>query len=199
MSSMSLLSLPADCRLAIILAGASHSAADRMALRSFLLLCKDFCKLVLANWPQIVEHYTMKIEIPDRTLYLFCGRLHRNNDLPAVIRANGTQEWRQHGVRHRDNDLPATIYVDGSREWRRYGKIHRDNDLPAVIYADGRQCWYYHGELHRDNDLPAIICTNGTRKWYQHGKRHRDNNLPAVIYTSGTQEWYQYGKFIRKQ
>ncbi len=125
MSSISLLFLPADCRLAIILAGASHSAADRMTLRSFLLLCKGFCKLVLANWPQIVEHYTTKNEIPDRTWYLFCGRLHRNNDLPAVIRANGTQEWRQHGKVHRDNDLPAIICTNGSQEWHQYGKFIR--------------------------------------------------------------------------
>ncbi len=173
--STSLLSLPADCRLAIILAGASHSAADRMTLRSFLLLCKGFCKLVLANWPQIVEHYTTKNEIPDRTWYLFCKQLHRDNDLPAVIYTSGTQEWYQHG------------------------KVHRDNDLPAVIYANGMRYWYQYDKLHRDNDLPAVIYAGGTQEWYQHDKLHRDNDLPAVIYANGMQCWYQHGKFIRKQ
>ncbi len=39
-------SLLADCRLAIIFAVVSHSAADRPTLRGFL---KDFCKLVRSN------------------------------------------------------------------------------------------------------------------------------------------------------
>ncbi len=135
---ISLLSLPADCRLAIILAGASHSAADRPTLRCFLLLCKDFCKLVLDNWPQIVEHYTMRKVIFGEVLYVFCGRLHR------------------------DNDFPAVICVDGTQEWRRYGKLHRDNNLPAVIRADGTQYWYQHDKWHRDNDLPAINMINSS-------------------------------------
>ncbi len=147
MSSTSLLSLPADCRLAIILAGASYSAADRMTLRSFLLLCKGFCKLVLANWPRIVEHYTTKNEIHDKTWYMFCGRLHRDNDLPAAIYPDGAQVWYQHGKVHRDNDLPAIIWADGTQYWYQHDKLHRDNDLPAVIYADETQLWYQHGKF----------------------------------------------------
>ncbi len=174
MSSASLLSLPADCRLAIILAAASYSIADRITLRSFLLLCKDFCKLVLANWPQIVEHYTMKEVLFNQTWYLFCRQVHRNNDLPAITYASGTQYWYQ------------------------YDKVHRDNDLPAIIF-DGTQKWYQCGKLHRDNNLPAVIYSNGTQEWWYHGKRHRDNNLPAIIFDDGTQLWYRYGVFVRRQ
>ncbi len=196
-SPSSLLSIPADCRLAVILAGASFIRADRLTLRCFLLLCKDFCKLVLANWAQIVEHYTMKEVLPDETQYTFCGRLHRDNDLPAVICTNKTRKWYQHNKLHRDNDLPAIIWADGSQEWYYHGKLHRDNDLPAVIWTNGTQ-WWYHNKLHRDNDLPAIIATR-VQYWYKHGKVHRDNDLPAIICTNGSQEWHQYGKFIRKQ
>ncbi len=144
----SLLSLPADCRLAIILAGASHSAADRSPLRCFLLLCKDFCKLVLDNWVRIVEHYTVKMEMYTDTYYMFCGKVHRDNDLPAAIKANGTKMWYQHG------------------------KVHRNNDLPTVIYADGTQCWYQHDGLHRNTvcDLPAVIYADGTKEWWRHGR-----------------------------
>ncbi len=147
--STSLLSLPADCRLAIILAGASHSAADRMTLRSFLLLCKDFCKLVLANWPQIVEHYTTKEKLPNKIQYIFCKQLHRDNDLPAIICTSGTQEWYQYGKLHRDNDLPTIICTDGAQYWYQHDELHRDNDLPAIIYANGMQCWYQHGKFIR--------------------------------------------------
>ncbi len=142
----SLLFLPADCRLAIILAAASHSAADRMTLRCFLLLCKDFYKLVLANWSLIVEHYTIREVLSSEVRYIFCGQRHRDNDLPAIIRADGTQYWCQHD------------------------ELHRDNNLPAITRTDGTQEWYYHNKLHRDNGLPAVICSDGTQEWYQYGK-----------------------------
>ncbi len=45
--------------------------------------------------------------------------------------------WYQHGKLHRDNDLPAVIYTNGTQMWYQHGKLHRDNDLPAVIYSDG--------------------------------------------------------------
>ena len=46
---------------------------------------------------------------------------------------------------HRDNDLPAMIRTDGSQLWYKDGKQHRDNDLPADIHADGEQQWYKGG------------------------------------------------------
>src|SRR3990167_7540876 len=30
---------------------------------------------------------------------------------------NESQEWRKNGVLHRDNDLPAYIWADGTQEW----------------------------------------------------------------------------------
>lgn len=43
------------------------------------------------------------------------GDIHRNNGLPALIHANGTQAWYKHGVLHRDS-LPAIIRADGTQE-----------------------------------------------------------------------------------
>ncbi len=37
------------------------------------------------------------------------GELHRDNDMPTIIDANGNQLWYQNGKRHRDNDMPAII------------------------------------------------------------------------------------------
>ena len=124
------------------------------------------------------------------------GEQHRDNDLPAVINPDGSQAWFKDGKRHRDNDLPAVIHADGSEEWWKNNKVHRDNDLPALIEADRTQSWYQNGKAHRDNDLPAVVKTNGLRFWYKNNKLHRDNNLPAIIYEDGTEEYWKDGNFI---
>ena len=56
------------------------------------------------------------------TTYRFNGERHRDNDLPAVINADGTKYWCQHGYLHRDNGLPALIRANGSKEWWVDGK-----------------------------------------------------------------------------
>ena len=58
----------------------------------------------------------------------------------------GVSYYNSFGQRHRDDDLPAVIDADGSQEWWVGGRLHRDNDLPAAIWADGRQEWYVNGE-----------------------------------------------------
>jgi hypothetical protein len=125
------------------------------------------------------------------------GKLHRDGDKPAKICADGTLFWCQHGEAHRDNDQPAIIHIDGWKEWRQRGYLHRDNDQPALTYVDGRCEWYQNGKLHRDNDLPAVIYADGSQFWYQHGERHRDNDRPAVIRAYGSRKWYQCGKYHR--
>jgi hypothetical protein len=94
--------------------------------------------------------------------------------------------WKKHGKLHRDNDKPAMMWVDGRQEWYQHNKRHRDNDKPAVIWADGSQAWYQHGKRYRDNDKPAMIRAAGMRIWYQHGKRRRDDDKPPVILADGT-------------
>ena len=85
---------------------------------------------------------------------------------------DGVQCWYQNGQLHRDNDLPAIIYANGEKVWYQNDQIHRDNDLPAVIYVDGSQFWCQNGQLHRDNDLPAIIHIDGRQSWYKNGLRY---------------------------
>ena len=79
------------------------------------------------------------------TTYRFNGEIHRDDDLPAVIFADGTKWWYQSGVRHRDDDQPAVIHASGSKFWYKDGTLHRDDDQPAVIYADGTKEWYKNG------------------------------------------------------
>lgn len=73
------------------------------------------------------------------------GLFHSENDQPARIRANGTQEWYQHGYRHRDNG-PAIIYRNGTEVWYNDGLCHRE-DGPAVIMSDGMEMWYLNNEI----------------------------------------------------
>ena len=102
-----------------------------------------------------------------------------DNDLPAVIWPDGSQKWYQHGQLHRDYDLPAVIRpyypMLMVQEWYQNGLKHRDGDEPAVIRPE-RQEWYYDGLLHRENHQPAVIerALNGTLKiWYIKGIRKR--------------------------
>ena len=130
------------------------------------------------------------------------GKLHSNDNQPAIIYLNGTQCWYHYDQRHRDNDLPAVIYDDGSQLWFQNDELHRDNDQPAKIITNKNITnkslyWYQHGKLHRDNDQPATIESIGNRYWYQHDQLHRDNDQPAIIFHNGDQHWYQHGQLKR--
>ena len=65
------------------------------------------------------------------------GKLHRDDDLPAIVNANGSNQWYQNGKLHRDNDLPAIVWENGSKEWFRHGRRYRKNDLPVIVNEDG--------------------------------------------------------------
>ena len=81
----------------------------------------------------------------------------------GVVDEDGTRWWHNsRGELHRDGDLPAVIRASGNRCWYQSGMLHRDDDLPADVYANGARCWYQNGALHRDGDLPAVIRADGT-------------------------------------
>ena len=75
-----------------------------------------------------------------------------------------------YGKKHLDGDLPAVIQADGSQEWYKNGSLHRDGDLPAIMKADGTNVWYKEGQLHRGHNLPALIKADGRTKWYIRGE-----------------------------
>ena len=56
----------------------------------------------------------------------------------------GCKEWYQYGKLHRENDLPAVETSIGSMEWYLHGKLHRSNG-PAVEQVDGYKAWYLNG------------------------------------------------------
>jgi hypothetical protein len=111
-------------------------------------------------------------------LYWACKSMH------AELDKSGKYIYKEmclHHTPHSIADLPAVIDADGNQEWYKEGKLHRDGDLPAVIYPSGYQGWYKEGGIHRDGDLPAVIYANGAQSWYKEGERHRDGGLPATM------------------
>ena len=112
-----------------------------------------------------------------------------------VTRNDGREEWFLNGKLHRENDHPAIVYPDGYKEWWVNGKPHRENDQPASIHADGTQVWWVNGKLHRDGDEPAVIRPDGYKEWWVNGGRHRLKGA-AVIGAEAEKlnKWYLYGK-----
>ena len=64
----------------------------------------------------------------------------------------GTQKWYQNGKLHRDNDLPAIVLFDGSQSWSQNGKLHRDGG-PAVEYANGDKFWSIDGKKFEEGSF----------------------------------------------
>ncbi len=138
--------LPNELILHIICQACTYNTADSQTLWALSLVSYKFNKLMHDNRTSIIEFYTL-INITEKyTQYLFCGRLHRDNDLPAVICNSGIQYWYQHGEQHRDNDLPAVIYTSGIQYWYQHNQLHRDNGRPAVIFADGIVEYWINGK-----------------------------------------------------
>jgi len=88
---------------------------------------------------------------PKDSSYINAQRKYNRVDGPAVIRANGTQQWWLNGKRHRE-DGPAIIWSNGTQEyWINY-KRHRV-DGPAVIRANGKQEWWINGNRIYDAEI----------------------------------------------
>lgn len=124
--------------------------------------------------------------------------LHRENDLPAKILADGSKMWYNLGYLHREGDKPAIERADGHRAWYFFGEPHREGGEPAIEYANGSKEWCIHGKRHRTGDKPAFEGTNGCRAWYVNGSRHREAGEPAVENADGSKEWWMHGKRNRE-
>lgn len=92
------------------------------------------------------------------TEHLRNGKLHRDNDLPALIthsqRRGDTLAWYQDGELHRENDQPALIMPRYAQEYFWRGKLHRPSGGPAIEYDDGRRFWYWNGVIVGGSSTP---------------------------------------------
>ena len=93
----------------------------------------------------------------------------------------GNKHWRlPNGDLHRENNLPAVERTDGTKKWFINGKLHRENDLPAIEYADGDKCWYVNGLHHRVNG-PAYEYADGCKYWHLEGVRYSEEEYNEKV------------------
>ena len=79
------------------------------------------------------------------------------NKIESHTYPSGTKVWTRNGKLHRDNGLPAIERANGCREWWVRGKRRRCGGLPAVIEANGMkiylgESWDEFGSSWRAND-----------------------------------------------
>ena len=139
--------------------------------------------------------------------YLPNGNLHTFADPCKLCCQNGIDIlhiWFKDNKIHRDNDLPAVIHHRIGKEDIWNVKITMDDEpifkdilkyFPKYFVFNEINMWFKNGLPHRDNDSPSIIKPNW-KEWRQNGLLHRDNDMPAlVIY--GIETWYNKGTFIK--
>ena len=103
------------------------------------------------DWKELKTNLSMTTEFAYRfedylkaKIWYKHGLIHRENDLPAIINKNGSEEWYQGGLRHRDNG-PAFVYEQYNCElWYKNNLQHRE-DGPAIIMGGLGERWYYNG------------------------------------------------------
>lgn len=70
-------------------------------------------------------------------------------DLPRFIHKDGRMIWytgmRNRQVVHRGDDQPAVMHADGYCAYYHRGYLHRSN-YPAVIASNSEMYWYYRGQ-----------------------------------------------------
>ena len=77
-------------------------------------------------------------------LYRSCKEMNKQLDQSGIyIYKQICLHYQPHSI----DDLPAVIKPNGCQEWYKEGKLHRDGDLPAVILSNGSQYWYKEGGI----------------------------------------------------
>ena len=62
----------------------------------------------------------------------------KNTNPVCKVDADGSKVWRLNGKLHRDNDLPAVEYADGSKEWWLNGKNFTEPEYFKELYRLGK-------------------------------------------------------------
>ena len=83
------------------------------------------------------------------------GKHHSFNDEPSYV-DNGTKIWHKNGKIHRDNDLPAIIYGNGVKYWYKNGRLHREKG-PAIVNLDGENEYFLNGKLYTFHEWLSML------------------------------------------
>jgi len=122
---------------------------------------------VVNSFSKDIFRYFIRKEDEKKSKYFF------KQNITEFKYSDGRIEYRKtNGKLHNENDLPAVIYKSGTNIWYKNGKCHRDGDLPAIVCPDGSLYWYKNDKLHRKGK-PAIIESNDNgviiEEFYENG------------------------------
>jgi hypothetical protein len=133
-----------------------------------------------------IQNYFTRKEINDLlTIYTLCGKIHRNNDKPALILSNSRMCWYQHGKLHRDKRPAQIDFI------RCFNTVN--GELCEIVIV--KQEWYKNGVRHRSRGLPAIVHTSGSLEWYKRGLWcHNENPINSIKFHNN---WWENGKRIK--
>ena len=138
----------------------------------------------------------------DDSFYFKYGYLHRNNDLPALIK-DKSAHWFQYGLEHRkyspsytdftyDHQEIFTFHIYGSEISEDKFDDFEEKTESVIIdcvehekYSNslGQEIYFLNGKIHREDDKPAYI-SNEQKRWYKNGIIHRLYK-PALVYLTG--------------
>jgi len=95
-------------------------------------------------------HNCLKYDYESRE-YLIIRKLVWNdkNNQPAI-------KWYQNNRLHRNNDEPSIIIADGTKKWYKNGFLDRDNNLPAIIEPNGQVKWFIKNIEQKEGELDAF-------------------------------------------
>ena len=74
-----------------------------------------------------------------------------------AIFPGGPKFWFSNGKLHRENDLPAIEWSNGTKWWYFNGKLHRENDLPAIEYPNEYKEWYFNGIKRKEEEWKKLV------------------------------------------
>jgi hypothetical protein len=109
------------------------------AYRIMTLVCKNivFCQdFAMRHFTRIfsdVRHFPGN----EPAYRLPNGMAHSIDDIPAftkTVDSEWVSYWCYYGKVHRDNDLPAIVYSDGDQIWYRHGVRYHDNMASVMRY-----------------------------------------------------------------
>lgn len=82
------------------------------------------------------KSYCEENEDGDIYCYDVNGKLHSEEDRPAIISKLGGRMWFYHGKNDRDGDRPAIVHPDGRWYWAKAGKVYRIKDRKGRIVLE---------------------------------------------------------------
>ena len=87
----------------------------------------------------------LQVDLPFDRRWRFVPHREDDDGPACEYPRTGMRVWYRRGRVHRDGDLPAIEKADGSRSWYRRGRLHRAGGQPAVCDASGAVQYHLNG------------------------------------------------------